>query len=243
MSEEALEAEINDLKIKLHEKEETLRKLRQVNEKSNDRVSLKKLTNAEINKFSRQIIIPEIGVKGQLALKAASVLIVGAGGLGCPSALYLTGAGVGFLGKCKGQNSSYLKIAVTRLNSSIQITPYHLQLDSSNALDIVKLYDVVIDATDNVATRYLLNDACVMAKHPLVSGSALQLEDCTFRNVKLRDKNPSCAVCGNQPSISALIDYEQFCGSKANDKVNITICYTYYNIAITLLSSTLREGI
>jgi len=63
-----------------------------------------------------------------------------------------------------------------RLNSSVEVTPYDIQIDSSNALDIIRQYDVVIDATDNVATRYLLNDACVMASHPLVSGSALQLE-------------------------------------------------------------------
>ena len=63
-----------------------------------------------------------------------------------------------------------------RLNSSVEVTPYDIQIDSSNALDIIRQYDVVIDATDNVATRYLLNDACVMTGHPLVSGSALQLE-------------------------------------------------------------------
>lgn len=68
------------------------------------------------------------------------------------------------------------KEALTKLNSNIEIIPYKLQLDSSNALDIIKYYDVVLDCTDNVATRYLLNDACVMSKKPLVSGSALQLE-------------------------------------------------------------------
>ncbi|KAJ9592679.1 hypothetical protein L9F63_015651, partial [Diploptera punctata] len=94
MCEITLKAEIAKLREQLQEKEEMLQL---ISKKTNDDVS-EKLTNAEIAKFSRQIILPEIGVKGQLALKASSVLIVGAGGLGCPSAQYLTGAGVGHIG-------------------------------------------------------------------------------------------------------------------------------------------------
>lgn len=156
-----------------------------------------KLTNEEIARYSRQIILSEIGVKGQLNLKNSSILIVGAGGLGCPSALYLVGAGIGKIGivdydeveitnlhrqllhtESSIHQSKVLsaKEALTKLNSNIEIIPYKVQLSSLNALYIIKDYDVVLDCTDNVATRYLLNDACVMSKKPLVSGSALQLE-------------------------------------------------------------------
>lgn len=156
-----------------------------------------KLTNEEIARYSRQIILSDVGVKGQLNLKNSSILIVGAGGLGCPSALYLAGAGIGRIGivdydeveitnlhrqllHTEGSiNQSKVlsaKEALTKLNSNIEIIPYKIQLDSLNALDIIKHYDVILDCTDNVATRYLLNDACVMSKKPLVSGSALQFE-------------------------------------------------------------------
>ncbi|XP_023707636.2 adenylyltransferase and sulfurtransferase MOCS3 isoform X2 [Cryptotermes secundus] len=307
-----LKDEILNLRKKLMEKEAVLRQHQtQMYEKAEEKGLYKKLTNVEIDRYSRQIIMPEIGMKGQQALKNSSVLVVGAGGLGCPSALYLTGAGVGHIGivdydKVKLNNlhrqllhpetsTGQPKVlsafnSLKRLNSFVHITPYDMQLDSTNALDAIRDYDVVVDATDNVATRYLLNDACVLTDRPLVSGSALQLEgqltvynynngpcyrclfpvppppetvtncgdggvlgagvigvlqaletlkillghqgvvtkklllfdasDCSFRNVRLRDRNPSCAICGNEPSITALVDYEQFCGSKANDKHN-----------------------
>uniref|UniRef100_A0A1X7T5D4 Rhodanese domain-containing protein n=2 Tax=Amphimedon queenslandica TaxID=400682 RepID=A0A1X7T5D4_AMPQE len=176
------------------------------------------------------------------------------------------------------------------LNSKVKVTPHHLVLNSTNALNIIKDYDVILDASDNVATRYLLNDSCVLLKKPLVSGSALRFEgqltvynykggpcyrclfpcpppphcvtNCseggvvgvvpgvigslqaleamkiitdigdpmisklllfdgfsgTFRHIKLRERNPECSICGDDPTIKELIDYEQFCGSKPNDK-------------------------
>ncbi|VDI69106.1 adenylyltransferase and sulfurtransferase [Mytilus galloprovincialis] len=155
------------------------------------------LSNEQIGRYSRQLILPEIGVKGQLSLSRTSVLIVGAGGLGCPSAVYLAAAGVGRIGivdydevelnnlhrqilhtekRVGTPKSSSVASSCTQLNSLVECIPYHLQLDSTNALRLIKQYDVVLDATDNVATRYLLNDACILANKPLVSGSALRFE-------------------------------------------------------------------
>ena len=156
-----------------------------------------KLTNSDIMRYSRQLILPEIGVQGQLKLINTSVLIVGAGGLGCPVAVYLTAAGVGRIGlvdyddvevnnlhrqvlhsemKVHWSKVDSAKTALTQLNSSIQILVYKLHLDSSNAIDLISKYDIIVDATDNVPTRYLLNDACVLSKKPLVSGSALRFD-------------------------------------------------------------------
>lgn len=225
--------------------------------------------------------------------------------------MYLCGAGVGHIGIVDYDTveinnlhrqllhtetsiglpkSTSIKNQLLKLNSAIRVSVYHEQLSSRNALKIVQAYDVVLDATDNVATRYLLNDACVMAKKPLVSGSALKLEgqltvynyrggpcyrclfpeppppetvvNCSdggvigaitgaigtlqaletikiilgtcetlsgrlllfdgsrtlFRNVKLRTKKATCEVCSESPKIKELIDYEQFCGTKASDK-------------------------
>ena len=156
-----------------------------------------KLTNSDIMRYSRQLILPEIGVQGQLKLINTSVLIVGAGGLGCPVAVYLTAAGVGRIGlvdyddvevnnlhrqvlhsemKVHWSKVDSAKTTLTQLNSSIQILVYKLHLDSSNAIDLISKYDIIVDATDNVPTRYLLNDACVLSKKPLVSGSALRFD-------------------------------------------------------------------
>lgn len=230
---------------------------------------------------------------------------------GCPSALYLAGAGFGHLGivdydtveitnlhrqllhkehSAGTPKSTSAKRSLLELNSAIQITEHIVQINSQNALDIIKSYDIVLDATDNVATRYLLNDACIMLKKPLVSGSALQFEgqltvygyangpcyrcifpkpppantvtNCgdggvigavpgvigilqaleaikivlqlpetlsgrlllfdgaraTFRTVRLRGKRIDCQVCSDTPTITELIDYEQFCGQRASDK-------------------------
>ncbi|XP_071833769.1 adenylyltransferase and sulfurtransferase MOCS3-like isoform X2 [Apostichopus japonicus] len=162
-----------------------------------DKRKVNELCNKDIRRYSRQLILPEIGVKGQLALINSSVLLVGAGGLGCPSAIYLAAAGVGHIGvvdydeieldnlhrqvlhteerlgksKCKSVADS-----IHCLNSSIVCKPHHIQLDQENALPLIKQYDIVLDCTDNVATRYLLNDACVLAGKPLVSASALRFE-------------------------------------------------------------------
>lgn len=156
-----------------------------------------KLTNLDISRYSRQLVLPEIGVQGQLKLCNTSVLIVGAGGLGCPTALYLAAAGIGCIGivdydevelnnlhrqilhselKVRWSKVASAKDALSKFNSSVQIIPYKLNLNSSNAQDIIKKYDIIVDATDNVPTRYLLNDACVLEKKPLVSGSALRFD-------------------------------------------------------------------
>ncbi|XP_073247860.1 adenylyltransferase and sulfurtransferase MOCS3-like [Porites lutea] len=270
-----------------------------------------KLNNRDILRYSRQLILPEIGVKGQIHLYNTSVLIVGAGGLGCPVAQYLAAAGVGCIGivdydtveisnlhrqvlHTEGRVNIFkaesIKIQLNQLNSTVKCIPYNLQLTSSNALEIIEKYDIVLDATDNVATRYLLNDACVLAKKPLVSGSALRFEgqltvynymggpcyrclfpsppppesvgncsdsgvlgpvpgvigtlqaleaikiavgikpsysqkmliydalDGRFLTIKLRPRQSCCSVCGDNPTINKLQDYELFCGASATDK-------------------------
>ena len=270
-----------------------------------------KITQDEVKRYSRQLILPEISVEGQIALKKAKVLIVGAGGLGCPVAMYLTAAGIGTIGivdydkldisnlhrqiahseKCIGEDKCLsLKHSLLNLNSSIVITSYSLLLNSKNASDIINQYDIIVDASDNVPTRYLLNDAAVLFNKVLVSGSALKFEgqltvynylegpcyrclfpepplretitNCsdggvigpvtgvigslqalevikiitgldasyskkmlvfdgltgTIRIFKLRNKRIDCDVCGENPSVTKLIDYELFCNTKACDK-------------------------
>ncbi|XP_071560552.1 adenylyltransferase and sulfurtransferase MOCS3 [Temnothorax nylanderi] len=305
--EDELVAEITKLRELLHTKEAELACLR----RKKQVVQEHGLSNDEICRYSRQLFLTEVGVKGQKKIKDSSVLIVGAGGLGCPSALYLTCAGVGHIGivdyddvEINNLHRQFLypetsigtaKViaaaeSLNRLNSFVKVTPYKIQLDSKNALDIIRNYDIVIDATDNVATRYLLNDACVLSGKPLVSGSALRFEghlsvfnykngpcyrcifpkppppetvtncgdggvlgaavgtigvlqaletlkiildmpdvisgrlllfdgmETKFHNVRLRPKMTDCAICGEHRVIHELIDYEKFCGAKANDK-------------------------
>ncbi|KAJ1917445.1 hypothetical protein H4219_003188 [Mycoemilia scoparia] len=151
------------------------------------------LTNAEIKRFSRQLLIPEIAVEGQVALKNASVLIVGAGGLGSPSSLYLSAMGIGRIGLIDHDVVDISNIhrqvihtesrvgvskveSARNVNSLCKIDIYDTLLDSANAMEIVSGYDVVVDASDNPATRYLINDACVLLNKPLVSGSAVRLD-------------------------------------------------------------------
>ncbi|KAJ0169622.1 hypothetical protein K1T71_014807 [Dendrolimus kikuchii] len=150
-----------------------------------------------ILQYSRQILLPEIGVQGQKRICEAKVLIVGAGGLGCPAALYLAGAGVGEIGivdydsvditnihrqVLHGERDEHMSKAesaartLRSINSHIKIQTYNLQLGPSNAMAIAKRYDLVLHCTDNVPTRYLLNDLCVLSKLPLISGSALKME-------------------------------------------------------------------
>ncbi|XP_072773189.1 adenylyltransferase and sulfurtransferase MOCS3 [Taeniopygia guttata] len=155
------------------------------------------LSAAEILRYSRQLVLPELGVRGQLRLARSSVLVVGCGGLGCPLAQYLAAAGVGRLGlvdhdvvetsnlqrqvlhgearrgRPKARSAA---AALRRLNSAVQYVPYRGALRPRSALRLVRQYDVVADCSDNAATRYLVSDACVLAGKPLVSGSALRLE-------------------------------------------------------------------
>jgi adenylyltransferase/sulfurtransferase len=267
------------------------------------------LTNEEINRYSRHLLLAEIGIEGQRRIKASRVLIVGTGGLGAPLALYLAAAGVGKLGIVdfdfvEESNLQRQVIHGTRdigrpkvasakdrikgINPHCEVAVYNTMLTSANALEIIKDYDVVADGTDNYQTRYLVNDACVLLGIPNVYGSIFQFEgqasvfyakegpcyrclypvppppglvpSCAeggvvgvlpgivgtiqaneviklivggadslvgrlllfdawkmkFRELKL-DKDPHCPICGKEPSIHELIDYEQFCGLKKNN--------------------------
>ncbi|XP_033354047.1 adenylyltransferase and sulfurtransferase MOCS3 isoform X2 [Bombus vosnesenskii] len=331
MNEKKLIDEIVELRELLRTKETQLAALRREKQILQDYG----LNNEEILRYSRQIFLPEIAIKGQVKLKNSAILIVGAGGLGCPAALYLASAGVGQIGIIDYDdveiNNLHRQLlyaetsigtpkvntaaeSLNRLNSDIKVTPYKIQLDSSNALDIIKSYDVVVDATDNVATRYLLNDACVLSNKPLVSGSALKFEghlsvfnyngpcyrcifpkppppetvtncgdggvfgpavgtigvlqalealkivldlphvlsgqlllfdglETKFRKINLRAKNINCAVCGEHPTLHKLIDYEQFCSAKANDKdPKLNLLRTEERISVEEYNTTLKLG-
>ena len=155
------------------------------------------LTKEEIERYSRHLILPEVGVEGQLKLKNARVLLVGAGGLGAPLALYLSAAGVGTLGLVdfdvversnlqrqvihgtgdigrKKIESAAASIAA--INPNVRVERHELALSSENALDIIKNYEIVADGTDNFPTRYLVNDACVLLGKPNVYGSIFRFE-------------------------------------------------------------------
>ncbi|KAG4079095.1 hypothetical protein HA402_001066 [Bradysia odoriphaga] len=184
---EQLRKDIAALRQELDSKEKLLQEI-QLSEMTTSNTELNKI---EIGRYSRQLILPEIGVIGQLKLKSSSVLVVGCGGLGCPAATYLVGAGIDYdtvelnnlhrqllhseraVGVMKSESA---KNSLSRLNSTVKISTHNVPLNSENALNIIADYDIVLDATDNVATRYLLNDACVLGRKPLVSGSALQFE-------------------------------------------------------------------
>ncbi|MGB6742699.1 MAG: molybdopterin-synthase adenylyltransferase MoeB [Terracidiphilus sp.] len=267
-------------------------------------IELPELTTDDLQRYSRHLLLPEVGEEGQRRLKAARVLCVGAGGLGSPLALYLAAAGVGTLGlvDCDVVDVSNLQrqiIHSTRdigrkkldsaeeklkaLNPALNVVKHETMLSSANALDILKDYDVIADGTDNFPTRYLVNDACVLLGKPNAYGSIFRFEgqasvfaakdgpcyrclypeppppglvpscaeggvlgilpgllgviqatetiklilgkgeplvgrlllvdalNMRFRELKLR-KNPECPVCGPNPTVTKLIDYEQFCG-------------------------------
>ena len=151
----------------------------------------------EVERYSRQLLVPEIGVAGHSRLAASAVLVVGCGGLGSPAALYLAGAGVGRLGLMDADQVESSNLhrqimhtegrsgvnkaesgaeACRQLNSRVPVEVHRSFLTADNALDTIAQYDIVLDASDNVATRYLVNDACVMLGKPLVYGSALRME-------------------------------------------------------------------
>ncbi|MGE3842057.1 MAG: molybdopterin-synthase adenylyltransferase MoeB [Vicinamibacterales bacterium] len=265
---------------------------------------LPSLSKDEIKRYNRHLIMPEVGMDGQRKLKNASVLLIGAGGLGSPAALYLAAAGVGRIGLVDFDVVDFSnlqrqvlhsttdvgrpKLSSARdrmqaLNPEIQVETHETLLNSSNALDLFEPYDVIVDGTDNFPTRYLVNDACVLLGKPNAYGSIFRFEgqvsvfatkdgpcyrclypeppppglvpSCAeggvlgvlpgvvgtiqateaikllmgigepligrfliydalrmkFRELKLR-KDPDCPVCGTNPSVTKLIDYEQFCG-------------------------------
>jgi len=155
------------------------------------------LTNDEILRYSRHLIIPEVGIEGQQKLKAAKVLLVGAGGLGAPLGLYLAAAGVGRIGLVDFDTVDFTNLQrqvihftqdvgrkkldsaaekMQAINPALKIDRHEVALSSENALEILKDYDMVVDGTDNFPTRYLVNDACVLLKKPNVYGSIFRFE-------------------------------------------------------------------
>ncbi|HLI36520.1 MAG TPA: adenylyltransferase/sulfurtransferase MoeZ [Streptosporangiaceae bacterium] len=267
------------------------------------------LTVDEVRRYSRHLIIPDVGMAGQKRLKNAKVLVVGAGGLGSPALLYLAAAGVGTLGiidfdvvdesnlqrqVIHGQSDIGRPKAVSARESIREINPYvnvvlhEERLDSGNAMKIFAPYDLIIDGTDNFATRYLVNDACVLLGKPYVWGSIYRFDgqasvfwaehgpcyrclypeppppgmvpscaeggvlgvlcasvgsiqvneaikvitgigeplvgrlmiydalEMSYRTVRVQ-KDPECPVCGKNPSITELIDYEEFCGAVSRE--------------------------
>src|SRR5438874_4231254 len=155
------------------------------------------LNKDEILRYSRHLIMPEVGMEGQLKLKQAKVVLVGTGGLGAPLGLYLAAAGVGRIGivdfdvvdftnlqrqvihGTKDVGKKKLESAAESMldiNPYVQIDKFDLALSSENAMDIIKDYDMVVDGTDNFPTRYLVNDACVLSEKPNVYGSIFRFE-------------------------------------------------------------------
>src|SRR5215467_13741559 len=263
------------------------------------------LNNEEIRRYSRHLILPEVGLAGQKKICSTSVLCIGAGGLGSPLAMYLAAAGIGKLGIVDFDTVDYSNLqrqilhtdadvgrpkaqsareTIASINPNVEVVLHATRITSENALEIIGQYDIVVDGTDNFPTRYLTNDACVLLKKPNVYGSIFRFEgqasvfaphlggpcyrclypeppppgmvpscaeggvlgvlpgivgtiqateilklalgkgnslvgrlmlfnalDMKFRELKLR-RDPQCPVCGENPTIKELIDYEMFCG-------------------------------
>ncbi len=291
------------------------------------------LSHEEILRYSRHLLIPEVGLEGQRKLLAASVLVIGTGGLGSPVALYLAAAGVGRIGLVDYDVVDYsnlqrqvihgmssldeLKVESARrrmldINPDIQVDVYNEAFTSENAMRIAEPYDIIIDGTDNFPTRYLTNDLCVLTGKPNVYGSIFRFEgqvsvfyakegpcyrclfpeppppglvpscaeggvlgvlpgtigtlqatealklilgigqpmigklmlynalDMSFDFVKLR-KNPNCKVCGPNPEVTGLIDYEAFCGVPSHDHEEGTVGGGW-DISAGELAERLKEG-
>ncbi|MBN3301793.1 MOCS3 sulfurtransferase, partial [Amia calva] len=231
------------------------------------------LSNKDIMRYSRQLLLPELGVQGQLNLAKTSVLIVGCGGLGCPLAQYLVAAGIGRLGLLdydvvelsnlhrqvlhgedrEGQPKALSAAqSLRRLNSAVDCVPYHMQLTPEIALQLIGQYLTVYNYAGGPCYRCLYpvppppetvtncSDGGVLGVVPGIMGCFQALEvlkiasgkqpsyrqqllmfdaqEARFRTIKLRPKQAGCAVCGEAPTITALQDYEGFCGSAATDK-------------------------
>ena len=267
------------------------------------------LSKEEILRYSRHLIMPEVGMEGQLKLKQARVLLIGTGGLGAPLGLYLAAAGVGHLGLVDFDVVDFTNLQrqvtfgtadvgrrkveaarerLSNLNPAIDITVHETMLTSANALELFRDYDIIVDGTDNFPTRYLVNDACVLSGKINVYGSIFRFEgqatvfgypggpcyrclypeppppglvpSCAeggvlgvlpgivgsiqametiklilgsgeslvgrlllfdalrmrFRELKLR-KNPDCPLCGEHPTVTKLIDYQEFCGIRGQE--------------------------
>ncbi len=160
-------------------------------------VTTRLLTSEQLQRYSRQVILEEVGVAGQRRLLDSSVLVVGAGGLGCPACLYLAAAGVGTLGIVDGDRVDLTNLhrqilhfthdlgrpktqsarrTLEDVNPDVTVTPFQTTLTRDNALDIIRGFDMVVNGSDNFPTRYLVNDACVLLARPLVDASVLRWE-------------------------------------------------------------------
>jgi sulfur-carrier protein adenylyltransferase/sulfurtransferase len=288
------------------------------------------LTIDEVRRYSRHLIIPDVGMTGQKRLKNARVLVIGAGGLGSPALLYLAAAGVGTLGIAEfdevdesnlqrqvihGQSDIGKPKAVSAKESILEVNPlvdvvlHNERLDNDNVLGIFEQYDLIIDGTDNFATRYMVNDAAVLLKKPYVWGSiyrfdgqasvfwaehgpcyrclypeppppgmvpscaeggvlgvlcasigAIQVNEAIklltgigepllgklmiydalemeYRKLGVR-KDPNCAICGDNPTVTELIDYEAFCGAISEEAADAAADST---ISVTQLERMLKE--
>jgi len=168
------------------------------------------LNSDELERYARHLVLREVGGPGQAALKRARVLVIGAGGLGAPALLYLAAAGVGTLGVVDDDAVSLsnlqrqvihatpdvgrpkvdsAKAAVARLNPHVMIEPHGVRLTAANALDLVSRYDLVVDGSDNFATRYLVSDACYFAKKPLIT-AAVGVFDGTLTTIRAHETAP-----------------------------------------------------
>jgi adenylyltransferase/sulfurtransferase len=155
------------------------------------------LNNDEIRRYSRHLILPEVGLSGQKKICSTSVLCIGAGGLGSPIAMYLAAAGIGKLGLLDFDSVDFSNLqrqiihgtpdvgrpktqsaseTIKRINPNVEVVLYNTRITSENALDLIRPYDIVVDGTDNFPTRYLTNDACVLLKKPNVYGSIFRFE-------------------------------------------------------------------
>ncbi|MEK6532050.1 MAG: molybdopterin-synthase adenylyltransferase MoeB [Deltaproteobacteria bacterium] len=171
-------------------------------------------TEGQIERYSRHIILPEIGGKGQAMLLNSSVFVLGAGGLGSPSLLYLAAAGVGRIGIADGDcvdlsnlqrqiihrttsigkaKTASAKEAIEAINPDVSVRPYHTRLTENNIRDIIREYDCVLDGSDNFPTRFLMNDAAFFEKKPLVSGSMFRFDGQV--SVFNPDKGSPCYRC------------------------------------------------
>jgi molybdopterin-synthase adenylyltransferase len=169
------------------------------------------LSDDEVERYARHIVLPEVGGPGQNKLKNSSVLVIGAGGLGAPLLLYLAAAGVGRIGIADHDTVSLsnlqrqvihgtpdvgvLKVtsaanAIARLNPHVAVRTHAERLTAANALTLIGGYDIVADGSDNFATRYLVSDACYLAKKPLVSG-AVGVFDSTLTTLRAHERNPA----------------------------------------------------
>ena len=188
-------------------------------------------TDDQLERYSRHLILKEIGVRGQKKLLAARVLVIGAGGLGSPAAMYLAAAGVGTIGIVDDDvvdlsnlqrqiihgtgNVGMPKVesaaeTVTSINPDVTVKPYHIRVSAGNIAELIAGYDVIVDAADNFSTKFLINDACVLAGKPYIYGGALRFEGqlmtyvpgrgpcyrCIFRDMPAAGEVPSCKETG-----------------------------------------------